>query len=158
MQSGYLRLFAILALQLLADASLLRSRSRPPVVASRPLAPARGMIGTKSAKLAVNTTANATRHMPKPYSNLVEYKDAAQDCLTWCGSLGSNCFKGCLDECTNHLKPPPCAAFVIDGGACAAECKALEPGYACLKTVTANNTQDCHLKLLNADVKSDCPL
>jgi len=95
----------------------------------------------------VGASAARTRHLPIPPNNLKEYHDAAQDCLTWCGSLDGKCFRGCLDDCAGALGPPPCAAFALEPE-CSPVCESLVPVHACLVEVSANSTHDCHAKIL----------
>lgn len=107
---------------------------------------------------AVEATACETDlHMPSQVASLSEYKDEAQECLTWCGALSNSCFKGCLNTCTGYLKSPPCAAFVLDQNGCKAACDKLNTGFNCLLTVAADNTQSCHSVLLGVTVPTNPP-
>merc|ERR1719191_617738 len=102
-----------------------------------------------------NSTTNGTMtHQPLPTDSLKEWKTEATGCLTFCGSLKQNCFRGCLDDCINVLQAPRCPALVLDK-ACSGPCKDLEASFKCLQTVKAGATQECHSKL-NVGLKGDC--
>mmetsp|Transcript_32061 Transcript_32061/g.68301 ORF Transcript_32061/g.68301 Transcript_32061/m.68301 type:complete len:157 (+) Transcript_32061:34-504(+) len=94
------------------------------------------------------------RHMPKRPGDLAEWKDEAQECLTWCGALGDKCFRGCLDDCTGALGAPPCASFALEPN-CSSACEKLVPAYSCLLNVSATLTHECHLKFNEATVPTD---
>merc|ERR1712048_1268208 len=96
-------------------------------------------------------------HRPKKVTSLSEYKEEASGCLTWCGSLSGNCFRGCLSTCITHLKAPPCPGFVLDANKCKDTCDLLQEGYSCLETVDANSTQMCHAKLTVTVPEDGCP-
>mmetsp|Transcript_7411 Transcript_7411/g.21819 ORF Transcript_7411/g.21819 Transcript_7411/m.21819 type:complete len:149 (+) Transcript_7411:66-512(+) len=105
------------------------------------------------------TTCQSMQHRPsKVVRDLAEYKNQAQECLSWCGGYSSKCFKGCLNDCVGYLKAPPCASFVLSTDGCKPACDAMTPIYSCLKTVSAESTQDCHVKFGDAKVpESKCP-
>uniref|UniRef100_A0A7S1QTS4 Uncharacterized protein n=1 Tax=Alexandrium catenella TaxID=2925 RepID=A0A7S1QTS4_ALECA len=98
----------------------------------------------------------ATRHLPLKPDSLAEWKDEAQGCLTWCASLGDTCFRGCLDDCSQALGPPPCAGFAMQKS-CFDGCNSLVPAFDCLQNVTANNTHTCHLHFDAALNLTGCP-
>mmetsp|Transcript_63081 Transcript_63081/g.195310 ORF Transcript_63081/g.195310 Transcript_63081/m.195310 type:complete len:159 (-) Transcript_63081:65-541(-) len=114
------------------------------------------------ARLAQGSGANATggagaaRHLPLRPNNLVEWRDEAEGCLTWCANLGDKCFRGCLDECAGALGPPPCLGFALQRS-CFDACHSLEPAFACLQSVSANSTHTCHLQFNAALNLTGCP-
>merc|ERR1719230_1118612 len=98
------------------------------------------------------------KHMPMTPHNLKEWKSEAQGCLSWCGALGDNCFRGCLDDCVGHLGPPPCVGFALQPE-CHDACNSLDPSYQCLLTVGADATHECHMKFGEASSipEGGCP-
>ena len=106
---------------------------------------------TTACLLKTSAGVNASKHMPMKPANLADYKDEAGECLTFCTSLNatSSCFRGCLDDCTNALGPPPCVGFALEPP-CHTACQKLEPAFACLATVAQDSTHECHIKLNDA--------
>merc|ERR1719316_854476 len=102
------------------------------------------------------------QHKPllKP-KDLVEYKNAAEDCLSFCTGLQKKCFRDCLDTCTKALGPPQCVGFAMEKE-CNDACNGLTAPYKCLLTVKLDSTAECQEKFGKAKVpnpdKTACKL
>eukprot|EP00929_Paragymnodinium_shiwhaense_P016633 TRINITY_DN125147_c0_g1_i1.p1 TRINITY_DN125147_c0_g1~~TRINITY_DN125147_c0_g1_i1.p1 ORF type:complete len:143 (-),score=28.50 TRINITY_DN125147_c0_g1_i1:89-517(-) len=129
-------LAALLAVAPVADAVSLRSGQAPPTAHF------------------VAANANSTKHVPIEPDTLAEYKDSSAECLSWCGALDNNCFRGCLNDCMGHLGPPPCVAFALEKE-CHDACTKMEAAYSCLGEVKPSDTHVCHGKLNEVNVPAD---
>eukprot|EP00928_Gymnodinium_smaydae_P047151 TRINITY_DN31451_c0_g1_i1.p2 TRINITY_DN31451_c0_g1~~TRINITY_DN31451_c0_g1_i1.p2 ORF type:complete len:133 (+),score=35.10 TRINITY_DN31451_c0_g1_i1:57-455(+) len=99
-----------------------------------------------AANLRQGRDAEAAAHLPLKPGNLKDYKGEAESCLSFCASLKDTCFRGCLDDCTKKLGPPPCASFALQPS-CTEPCGKLGEAFTCLQSVGANSTEECHTKL-----------
>eukprot|EP00747_Dinoflagellata_sp_TGD_P162975 gnl/TRDRNA2_/TRDRNA2_181182_c0_seq1.p2 gnl/TRDRNA2_/TRDRNA2_181182_c0~~gnl/TRDRNA2_/TRDRNA2_181182_c0_seq1.p2 ORF type:complete len:152 (+),score=26.56 gnl/TRDRNA2_/TRDRNA2_181182_c0_seq1:80-535(+) len=145
----------LLALVAAVDAVGLRSHGPP----AAPAVLASATHDNATVAMCMNATQATKKHLPSKPDNLYEYREEATGCLTWCADLGDNCFRGCMDDCTYALGPPPCAGFVIDKPQCYDTCEKLKPGFECMKTVQAGNTHECHGKFSSVTVDYNaCPL
>jgi len=115
------------------------------------------MSATHVAGMRISTN-NSMLHIPSKPSTLREYKEEAQECLTFCASLGNTCFRSCLDDCSKYLGPPPCIAFALQAD-CYETCGQLYSVYSCLSSVSASNTHECHLQFNEVTMPSaECRL
>eukprot|EP00927_Polykrikos_kofoidii_P052519 TRINITY_DN46393_c0_g1_i1.p1 TRINITY_DN46393_c0_g1~~TRINITY_DN46393_c0_g1_i1.p1 ORF type:complete len:146 (-),score=13.16 TRINITY_DN46393_c0_g1_i1:87-467(-) len=119
----------------------------------------RGLVTVFAVTTSGVTALRVNKHRPAKPTDLASYKDAAAECLTWCSGLDKDtCFRSCLDDCAGYLGPPPCIGFALDVP-CYDACNGLEPAFACLRSVVAGSTHECHVKLNNATLPAkECKL